>query len=365
MTYLQRYGSTKSPQISIPTEYHLTLSANPSVYRAPTTNEPYSKVSGDFNPIHTNPYFSLYELPGTITHGMFSSAAARCYVETVVTLGIPDRVYKIKYTAMHDGNFVTTINQHVEWRSRPLSMHLLAKNPKTKTIHFGGIKGQPIREQYMEMTYDTTDRGGNIRTLLLLADINVRTLQHTFIHPNGYALESFVQPDAAFADHSLGEFSALASVADILPNSSLVDVVFYRGLTMQRAVERDELSRSNCAMCATFDDAALREVVDTISNVRDCLLEIVNFNVEGQQYVCAGELVALKTLTNVLNYLKVQKVDITKAFKDMLKDIVNNCYDHALEKQKSEGYIVLECGLATIPLAGIDIPFHSRYLWSG
>jgi malonyl CoA-acyl carrier protein transacylase len=100
--------------------------------------------------------------------------------------------------------------------------------------------------------------------------------------------KGFVQPDAAFAGHSLGEFSALASVADILPNSSLVDVVFYRGLTMQRAVERDEQSRSNYAMCAvnpgrvgkTFDDAALREVVDTISNVRDCLLEIVNFNVE-------------------------------------------------------------------------------------
>ncbi len=57
---------------------------------------------------------------------------------------------------------------------------------------------------------------------------------------------------------------------------------------MQRAVERDEQSRSNYAMCAinpshvskTFDDAALREVVDTISNVGDCLLEIVNFNVE-------------------------------------------------------------------------------------
>ncbi|KAH9972259.1 hypothetical protein BGW80DRAFT_1445979 [Lactifluus volemus] len=49
----------------------------------------------------------------------------------------------------------------------------------------------------------------------------------------------------------------------------------------------------------------------------------------------------------------------------MLKDIVNNCYNHALEKQKTEGYIVLERGLTTIPLAGIDAPFHSRYLWSG
>jgi hypothetical protein len=30
-------------------------------------------------------------------------------------------------------------------------------------------------------------------------------------------------------------------------------------------------------------------------------------NQQGQQYVCAGELVALQTMTNVLNYLKVSK----------------------------------------------------------
>lgn len=49
----------------------------------------------------------------------------------------------------------------------------------------------------------------------------------------------------------------------------------------------------------------------------------------------------------------------------MLKDNVNNCYDSAVEKQKAGGYIVLERGLAMIPLAGLDVPFHSRYLWSG
>jgi malonyl CoA-acyl carrier protein transacylase len=189
-------------------------------------------------------------------------------------------------------------------------VEIVRENPKKKTIHFGGIKGQAIRERYMEMTYDTTDKDGNIKSLPLFADINVRTLQHTFTHPKGLLFatqfaqialvvmsraafedirsKGLVQPDAAFAGHSLGEFSALASVADILPNSSLVDIVFYRGLTMQHAVERDEQGRSNYAMCAvnpsrvgkTFDDAALREIVDTISNVRDCLLEIVNFNVE-------------------------------------------------------------------------------------
>ncbi len=31
---------------------------------------------------------------------------------------------------------------------------------------------------------------------------------------------------------------------------------------------------------------------------------------QGQQYVCAGELVTLQTMTNVLNYLKIKKIDV-------------------------------------------------------
>lgn len=54
----------------------------------------------------------------------------------------------------------------------------------------------------------------------------------------------------SFAGHSLGEYSALAAIAEIMPIESLVSVVFYRGLTMQMAVERDEQGRSNFSMCA-------------------------------------------------------------------------------------------------------------------
>jgi len=151
-------------------------------------------------------------------------------------------------------------------------VEIVRENPPKKTIHFSGIKGQAIRERYMEMTYDTTGKDGNIKSLPLFADINVRTLQHTFTHPKGLLFtthfaqialvvtscaafevmrsKGLVQPGAAFAGHSLGEFSALAAVADILPNSSLVDIVFDRGLTMQHAVERDEQGCLNYAMCA-------------------------------------------------------------------------------------------------------------------
>ena len=49
----------------------------------------------------------------------------------------------------------------------------------------------------------------------------------------------------------------------------------------------------------------------------------------------------------------------------MLGDIVKSCFEKAQEQQKAEGYIKLERGFATIPLPGIDVPFHSRYLWAG
>lgn len=49
----------------------------------------------------------------------------------------------------------------------------------------------------------------------------------------------------------------------------------------------------------------------------------------------------------------------------MLGDIVKSCLETASEQQKTEGYIKLERGFATIPLPGIDVPFHSRYLWAG
>ncbi|KAI0046589.1 fatty acid synthase [Auriscalpium vulgare] len=478
VAYLQRNGSTQGLPIPLASGgYTLTTAAAGStLFQSPATNEPYSQISGDFNPIHVNPYFSDFaSLPGTITHGMWSSAATRRFVETVVAQGHPERVLrynvafvgmvlpqdkltvKLTHTCMRDGNMVvavTTVNEAGEkviegvaevaqpttvyvftgqgsqepgmgmdlYNSSPAARavweaadtHLLAvygfsiveivkDNPKKKIIHFGGIKGQAIRQRYMDMTYDTTDKDGNVKTLPLFADINVRTPQYTFSHPGGLLFatqfaqialvvteraafedmrsKGFVQLDGAFAGHSLGEYSALASIADVLPIPSLVDVVFYRGITMQRAVERDAQNRSNYAMCAvnpsriskTFNDAALREVVDTICNRTGCLLEIVNFNVEGQQYVCAGELVALQTLTNVLNYLKVEKVDIGKLtekfsiekVKEMLGDIVDHCYQSALDLQKSEGYIKLERGFATIPLPGLDVPFHSRYLWAG
>jgi fatty acid synthase subunit beta len=51
--------------------------------------------------------------------------------------------------------------------------------------------------------------------------------------------------------------------------------------------------------------------------------------------------------------------------KEKLAEIIDGCWDMAVEKEEKDGQVILERGFATIPLPGIDVPFHSRYLWPG
>lgn len=445
-----------------------------SVVRAPSSNEPYASVSGDFNPIHVNPYFAdLAQLPGTITHGMWTSASTRKFVEIFAADNVPRRVvaYDVKFvgmvlpsdrletklyhTGMKNGRKiikVETFNQNNEkvvegtaeveqpvtayvftgqgsqeqgmgmalYDSSPVArkiwdeadkhfmenygfsiLEIVRNNPKEKVVHFGGLRGKKIRQNYMSMTYDTAEADGTIKTLPLFPTINERTAFYTFRSPTGLLFatqftqpaltlmekaafedmrsKELIQSNCAFAGHSLGEYAALASVGDVLPLTSLVDIVFYRGMTMQSAVKRDEEGRSNYGMAAinpsrvskTFNDTALRFVVDAIAQRGD-VLEIVNFNVENWQYVAAGALQNLDALTNVLNYIKTANIDIQKLMETMsLEDVkkhLDEIIDGVFEKTKAKlakGRIVLERGYATVPLPGIDVPFHSSFLLSG
>ncbi|CAO3632523.1 unnamed protein product [Mucor hiemalis] len=450
-------------------------SVYPSVVYAPTSNEPYAEISGDFNPIHVNPYFADFsQLPGTITHGMWSSASTRKFVEIFAADNVPRRVvaYDVKFVGMvlpsdrletklyHIGMRngrkiikVETFNQNNEkvvvgtaeveqpitayvftgqgsqekgmgmdlYNSSPTAravwdqadkhfmenygfsiIEIVRNNPKKKVVHFGGPKGEKIRQNYMSLLYDVVGSDGSIQTLPLFPTIDEFTSFYTFVSPDGLlSATQFTQPaltlmekaafedmrakglvqhNCAFAGHSLGEYSALAAVGDILPLTSLVDVVFYRGMSMQSAVKRDEEGRSNYSMVAvnparvskTFNDAALRYVVDSISRRNGELLEIVNFNVENWQYVAAGTVFNLDALANVLNHIHVAKVDLQRLtelesfgkIQEKLNTIIDEAFNATTVKAQ-KGRVHLERGKATIPLQGIDVPFHSSFLLSG
>jgi fatty acid synthase subunit beta len=278
--------------------------------------------------------------------------------------------------------------------------NIVKNNPNELTIHFGGARGKAIRQNYMSMTFETVAADGSIKSEKIFKEVNEHTSSYTYRSPTGLlSATQFTQPaltlmekasfedmrhkgvvqrDSTFAGHSLGEYSALAAMAEVMPIESLVSVVFYRGLTMQVAVERDEQGRSNYSMCAvnpsriskTFTEQALQYVVENIAETTTWLLEIVNLNVENQQYVCAGDLRALDCLTNVLNYLKAQKIDIQQLMqtisleevKEHLTSIIKECAKQTEAKPKP---IDLQRGFATIPLKGIDVPFHSTFLRSG
>ena len=252
----------------------------------------------------------------------------------------------------------------------------------------------------MSMTFESVNADGSLKSEKIFKEVTENTTSYTYRSPTGLlSATQFTQPaltlmekasfedmrskglvqsDSSFAGHSLGEYSALAALAEVMPIESLVSVVFYRGLTMQVAVERDEMGRSNYAMCAvnpsriskTFNEQALQYVVENIAEETKWLLEIVNYNIANWQYVCAGDIRALDCLTNVTNYIKMQQIDInslieTLSLEDVkarLVQIIRECANKT--KAKSQP-IDLERGLATIPLKGIDVPFHSTFLRSG
>ncbi|KAK5135240.1 hypothetical protein LTR08_005490 [Meristemomyces frigidus] len=473
LDYLQRNGEALDQPVFF--ENAIPLSGKtPLVLKAPSSNETYARVSGDYNPIHVSRVFSKYaNLPGTITHGMYSSAAVRSLVETwaaennvgrvrsfhasLVGMVLPDDTIEVKlqHVGMVAGRKIIKVEaSKAETEEKvllaeaeveqPVSAYvftgqgsqeqgmgmdlynssavakevwdradkhfmdnygfaitsIVKDNPKELTIHFGGARGKAIRQNYMSMTFETVAADGSIKSEKIFKEVTETTSSYTYRSPTGLlSATQFTQPaltlmekasfedmrakglvqrDSSFAGHSLGEYSALAALAEVMPIESLVSVVFYRGLTMQVAVERDEAGRSNYSMAAvnpsriskTFNEQALQYVVENIAETTGWLLEIVNLNVANMQYVCAGDLRALDTLTGVTNYLKSQKIDIQQLMQSLsiedvkqhLVDIIKECAKQTETKPKP---LDLQRGFATIPLKGIDVPFHSTFLRSG
>ncbi|CDH17161.1 probable Fatty acid synthase subunit beta [Zygosaccharomyces bailii ISA1307] len=466
--YLKRNGSTLERKVNLENPIPIGVLE----LQSPSTNEPYARISGDLNPIHVSRHFANYaSLPGTITHGMYTSAAVRALIENWAADSVSSRVrgYSCKFTRMVLPNTSLTVSiQHVgmingrklikfETKNsedvtvlvgeaeveQPVSafvftgqgsqeqgmgmdlyqnsevarkvwdradihfketygfsiLDIVRNNPTELTIHFGGEKGRKIRNNYSSMIFETIV-DGKLKTEKIFKEVEEDSSSYTFKASSGLlSATQFTQPaltlmekasfedlkskglipsEASFAGHSLGEYAALASLADVMSIESLVEIVFYRGMTMQVAVPRDELGRSNYSMMAvnpsrvspTFTQAALQFVVQKVDSRTGWLVEIVNYNVENQQYVAAGDLRALDTLNNVLNFIKLQKIDIVKLQETLsLEKVEEHLFEIIDEISKKSAAkprpITLERGFACIPLRGISVPFHSSYLRNG
>ncbi|ORY03898.1 hypothetical protein K493DRAFT_311577 [Basidiobolus meristosporus CBS 931.73] len=440
---------------------------------APPTNEGYSQASEDVNPIHTNVYFAdLAELPGPITHGMWTSAATRRFVETFAANNVHSRIrgYEVQFVGMvlpgdaletkltHIGMKeglkvirVQTINLRTQetvlegealveqpptayvftgqgsqevgmgmdlYASSPIAkgvwdsadkylqdhygvsiLEIVRRNPKEVTVYFGNENGAKIRQNYINLCCEVVDDNGMVNKKRLFPNIDEHTMFHTWKSPNGLLnATQFTQPaltlmekaaledmrskgivcqDPPFAGHSLGEYAALTCIADVLSVETLTEVVFYRGLVMQSAVKRNAAGESQYAMCAVnplrvhpgFSKKLFSEVVSAIvkaNSESDSLLEIVNHNVENLQYVVTGDIVSLEALEKVLNLLKNDIKELIKQGEEKLFEhvlaLIKTQVEVAKRKREVNGVFSLTRGSATIPLNGIDVPFHSSFL---
>ncbi|KAJ1764420.1 fatty acid synthase alpha subunit Lsd1, partial [Coemansia sp. RSA 1843] len=277
-------------------------------------------------------------------------------------------------------------------------LDIVRANPDSLTIYFGGQQGESVLDNYLALNNDSGD--GTTKTLF--PSIHADSASHTFHAPSGLLnatqftqpslavlalaavadmrAHSMVQRNAVFAGHSLGEFAALASLGQgLLSVEEIVDIAFYRGMLMQSAVTRDHQGFSGFAMVSVnpqrlgsgFGEEQLSQIIDLIrsskKNTQGGLLEIANYNVKGEQYVVSGSLLLLAALRmvldNLLETLVTANNDTTTVSIQPIVSKVLRSSEYILLRNSS-GHIETSIlrGIATVPLEGIDVPFHSSQL---
>lgn len=353
---------------------------------APESLRPFAVVTGDRNPIHlsSNAAALAGHREGPIVHGMWTSALAQAaaafdgarVLEWSATWLAPvlpgsevefevERVGVDKRGGYGEVRSVTATSQGV-----PV---LQARATMSSPTTFYAFPGQGIQSPGMGMkdyaesaaaraVWERADRhtrqdlGFSILEIVRHNPDTVVVAGETFTHPEGVLyLTQFTQvamatlgcaqiaalkeagvleSGAFFAGHSVGEYNALAAYAEVLSLEAVLDIVYVRGLTMHRLVERDSTGQSLYGLAALRPHKMGMNASEAFAHVARVaadtgeFLEVVNHNIAGRQYAVAG----------------------TKAGLDALA--------HDAER-RAPGQ------RAVIPIPGIDVPFHSSRLVGG
>ncbi|KEI24066.1 3-oxoacyl-ACP synthase [Corynebacterium glutamicum ATCC 14067] len=361
---------------------------------APESMRPFAVISGDRNPIHVSDVAaSLAGLPGVIVHGMWTSAigeliagaafndeqiqtpAAKVveYTATMLAPVLPGEEieFNVERSAVDNRpgmGEVRTVTATVNG-NLVLTATAVVAAPST----FYAFPGQGIQSQGMGMEarrnsqaaraiWDRADAHTRNKLGFSIVEIvennprEVTVAGEKFFHPDGVLyLTQFTQVGMAtlgvaqiaemreahalnqrayFAGHSVGEYNALAAYAGVLSLESVLEIVYRRGLTMHRLVDRDENGLSNYALAALrpnkmgLTEDNVFDYVSSISEASGEFLEIVNYNLAGLQYAVAGTQAGLAALR---------------------ADVENRAPGQR----------------AFIMIPGIDVPFHSSKLRDG
>ena len=353
---------------------------------APQSMHPFAVVTGDRNPIHVADLAAQLAglQDGVIVHGMWTSALAQL---AAAFDGAAVREWSATMQApVLPGAQVTFVVERVGLDTRPgfgevravtASVDgvpvLEARATVADKLTFYGFPGQGIQSQGMGMdafaasssarsVWERADKhtrsklGFSILEIVRNNPQSVTVRGEEFTHPDGALfLTQFTQvamatlgcaqiaemqeagvldSGAYFAGHSVGEYNALAAYAQVLSLEAVVEIVYARGLTMHRLVERDAEGNSNYGLAALRPNKIGVSAKDVFPYVAEIsaqtgeFLEIVNYNIAGVQYAVAGTRAGLNAL-------------------------------RADAERRAPG------ARAFIQIPGIDVPFHSSHLLDG
>lgn len=357
----------------------------------------WARASGDLNPIHRSGGIArLAHLPQPIVHGMWTAARTHQFAIAELAAGDQQRIrhFRTEFRATLFAAEPITFRAHrkaidkgalhvelsavahrdvggARVEELVLVAHAVVAPPRTAYV----LPGQGIQRAGMGMSayatspaaravWDQADahtrRFLGFSLLEVVRDnpkqlvVNGELVQHKagVLHLTQFtqvamavlasAQVAQMRAAGAFVDgavtcgHSVGEYNALSAIAEVLPLTAVIEIVWLRGLTMHRCVPRDEHGASGYAMGvirphhAGMDEQQALELVANVAARTDGFAEVVNFNVRDRQYSVVGDDATLAAI----------EAEITARPSPTGKP-------------------------AWVTVAGIDVPFHSSRLRDG
>ena len=323
---------------------------------APTDMTAFARVTGDFNPIHTSYHAAkVAGMDAPLVHGMWLSATAQQAAAATATDGTHHVLAGWTYTMLGPVELGDRVQISVERTGLVVGGGLVLEvtcrigdevvsrgtavtepEPTAYVYPGQGIQARGMGLDEMRISkaarevweradaHTRAELGFSVISLVRDNPTEMTARGVTYRHPDGLLnLTQFTQvalatvamattarmaeagalvESAAFAGHSLGEYTALSAYGRVMSVETTISIVFQRGSTMHSLVPRDESGASNYRMGALRPNQAgigadaVEDYVRSVSEASGEFLQIVNYNLAGVQYAVAGTIKGLEAL---------------------------------------------------------------------